>query len=393
MERLELYRELSEKLIAKGAAYRCYCTAQDLERARAEHKERTGAEQGFRYPGTCRDRKDAPDQPYVVRLRAPQHGTIAWDDLVKGRLEFPCESQQDAVLVRANGVPLYNLGVAVDDITMGITLVARGDDHVVNTPQQILIYQALGAPLPQFAHTPMILGKGGEKLSKRDAAVGVLEYRDQGYLPDGLLNYLVRLGWSHGDQEIFTRAELIEKFDWEHVGHTGSRWDQKKLLSVQGTHLRMLSPVRAGTLALPFLEQRGLAVDASDARLAKAAELVLPRCTTLIEVAEAIDYFFRDEPVLDADAVKKQLTADKADTLLALCDVLSSSPVFDKETLETRVKAWVQERGLSLGGVAQPARVALTGRAASPGLFEVMEVLGKETCLARLRAGAERARR
>ncbi|MFI5306701.1 MAG: glutamate--tRNA ligase, partial [Polyangiales bacterium] len=203
MQRLPVYREFAEKLIAKGAAYRCYCTAEDLKRAREAHKAKTGSEHGFRYPGTCRDRTDEPDLPYVVRIKMPAQGTIGWDDLIKGRLEFPCESQQDAVLVRNNGVPLYNLGVAVDDITMGITLVARGDDHVVNTPQQILIYQALGEPLPQLAHMPMILGKGGEKLSKRDAAVAVLDYRDQGYLPDALINYLARLGWSHGDQEIF----------------------------------------------------------------------------------------------------------------------------------------------------------------------------------------------
>jgi glutamyl-tRNA synthetase len=393
MQRLPVYRELVEKLIEKGAAYRCYCTAEELAKARAEHKARTGAEHGFRYPGTCRERKDeAAGAPWVVRIKVPERGVIAWDDLIKGRLEFPNESQQDAVLMRQNGVPLYNLGAAVDDITMGITLVARAEDHVVNTPQQILIYQALGEPLPQFAHMPLILGKGGEKLSKRDASVAVLDYQRDGYLPDGLLNYLVRLGWSHGDQEIFTRSELIEKFDWAHVGRTGGRWDQKKLFSVQATHLRMLEPARVAALAAPFARARGLDVRDDDPRLTAAAALVMPRATTLTEVAEAIDYFFRDPPQPDAAAVQKLLTKESADKLDALRKELHAIDPFDRHTLEAKIKAWLEARGFALQDVAQAARVALTGRKASPGLFEVMEVLGKERTLERLRTGVETAK-
>jgi len=392
MQRLPIYREFADKLIAKGAAYRCFCTAEELKRAREAHKAATGAEHGFRYPGTCRERKDQPDLPYVVRLKVPRSGSVAWDDLIKGRIEVGNESQQDAVLVRNNGVPLYNLGAAVDDITMGITLVARGDDHVVNTPQQILLYQALGEPLPQFAHMPMILGKGGEKLSKRDAAVAVLDYREQGYLPDAMLNYLARLGWSHGDQEIFTRPQLIEAFDWGHVGHTGARWDQKKLSHVQASHLRMLQPSQVASLALPFVRARGLQVQDGDPRLSAAVALVMPRAGTLIEVAEAVDYFFRATPVMDEAAAQKLLTPDSADKLEALCAQLDAAEPFERATLEARTKAWLDARGLPLQEVAQAARVALTGRKASPGLFEVIEVLGKSVALARLRAGAARAR-
>jgi glutamyl-tRNA synthetase len=392
MQRLPIYRTFADRLISKGAAYRCYCTAEDLQQARAEHKTRSGVEHGFRYPGTCRERRDEPDQAHVIRLKVPEHGTLAWDDLVKGRLEFPNESQQDAVLMRHNGIPLYNLGAAVDDITMGITLVARGDDHVVNTPQQILIYQALGERLPQLAHMPMILGKSGEKLSKRDAAVGVLDYREQGYLPDAMLNYLVRLGWSHGDQEIFTRRELVEKFNWEHVGRTGSRWDQKKLLSVQASHLRVLEPAQVAALALPFVRARELEVRDDDPRLSAATALVMPRATTLPEVAEAVDYFFRDEPQVDPAAAQKLLTPESADKLDALSVEISAIEPFDRHTLETKVKAWLDARGFALQDVAQAARVALTGRKASPGLFEVMEVLGKQRTLDRLRAGVERAK-
>jgi glutamyl-tRNA synthetase len=393
MERLDLYRAYAERLIAGGHAYRCYCTAEDLQRARAEHKARTGSEQGFRYPGTCRARKDQPDLPYAVRLKVPEQGVIAWDDLIKGRVEFPADSQQDAVLVRASGVPLYNLGAVVDDVTMDITLVARADDHVVNTPQQILMYQALGARIPQFAHMPLILGGKGEKLSKRDASVAVLDYRDLGYVPDGLLNYLVRLGWSHGDQEIFTRDELIAKFDWEHVGRTGARWDQKKLTHVQAAHLRMLSPQAAAAQALPFIRARGLSVQDDDPRLPAAVALVMPRASTLIEVAEAVDYFFRDAPELDQAAAQKLLTPAIADKLAALRDQLAAAPEpFERTALDARIKGWLEQSGTALQDIAQPARVALTGRKASPGLFEVIEVLGRERSLARLDAGVERAR-
>jgi glutamyl-tRNA synthetase len=393
MQRLEIYQLYAQKLIDAGRAYRCYCTAQDLERARAEHKARTGNEHGFRYPGTCRDRKDHPDQPYVVRLRIPDQGVIGWKDLIKGPIEFPVESQQDAVLLRNNGVPLYNLGAAVDDITMGVTLIARGDDHVINTPQQILIYDALGAPLPEIGHMPMILGSKGEKLSKRDASVAVLDYEALGYVPDGLLNYLVRLGWSHGDQELFSRQELIQKFDWAHVGVTGGKWDQKKLSSVQSHHLRALPAAQVGELARPFLAKRGLPVAANDPRLAPAAALVMPRCTTLVEVAEAMDYFFREPPALDEAAAQKLLVPEAASRLSGLADLLHAQSAFDRASLETAIKGWLEPQGVQIGELAQPARVALTGRKASPGLFEVLEVLGQARSVSRLRAGAERCAR
>jgi glutamyl-tRNA synthetase len=390
-QRLGIYQEHVAKLIAGGHAYRCYCTAEDLQKARAEHKARTGQEHGFRYPGTCRERTDQPDLPFVVRFKAPATGMIGWDDLIKGRIEVAAETQQDVVLIRGNGIPLYNLGAVVDDITMDISLVARADDHVINTPVQILLYQALGARLPQFAHMPLILSPTGEKLSKRHAAVAVVDYRDQGYLPDGLLNYLVRLGWSHGDQEIFQRQELIEKFNWEHVGKTGGRWDQKKLTSVQAEHLRMRAPNDIAKLAAPFVEARGLKID-DEARLSAACELVMPRAATLVEVADGVDYFFRDEPVMDEKAVTKLLVPAAAPVLDTLLSEVKQVAAFDRASLETRVKAWSEASGIALKDIAQPARVALTGRSATPGLFEVMEVLGKDRTLSRLENGAKRAR-
>jgi glutamyl-tRNA synthetase len=373
-------------LIAARAAYRCYCTKEDLDRARAEHKAKSGSEQGFRYPGTCRNLPDDPSRKHVVRFRAPDTGVTAWDDLIKGRIEIQHSTLQDAVLMRGDGVPLYNLGAAADDANMGITLVARGDDHVINTPQQILIYQALSLTVPQFAHMPMILAPTGEKLSKRHAAVSVTDYRDQGYLPDGVLNYLARLGWSHGDQELFTRQELIEKFDWVHVGQTGARFDIKKFQYVQANQLRMLSAERLAAEVAPFLSKRGLNVTATDPKLLAAVPLIAPRATTFIDAADALDYFFRDPPEFDAKAKQKFLAPDKLVLLGELSDVVAAVEPFEAAPLEAAVKLWLDAKGLELKEVAQPARVALSGRSASPGLFEVMAVLGREWSLRRLAA-------
>jgi glutamyl-tRNA synthetase len=322
----------------------------------------------------------------VIRLRAPDTGSTAWDDLIKGRIEIQHHTLQDAVLMRADGIPLYNLGAAVDDMTMGITLVARGDDHVINTPQQILIYQALGEPLPQFAHLPMILAPTGEKLSKRHAAVSVMDYHAQGYLPDGVLNYLARLGWSHGDQELFSRGELIEKFDWEHVGETGARFDLKKFQHVQAHHLRKLTSEQLASHVVPFLAKRGLVVAEDDPQLLAAVPLIAPRATTLVDAADALDYFFRDPPVFDEKARAKLLSKDKLPNLAKLAELVGQVEPFEAAPLEAAVKAWCEADGLELKDVAQPARVALTGRSASPGLFEVMVVLGRERSRQRLLA-------
>ena len=378
MQRLELYQQYAQKLIDAGGAYRCYCSAEDLQKARAEHKARTGSEQGFRYPGTCRNRKDAPDKPFVVRLRVPDSGVIAWDDLIKGRLEFPIESQQDAVLMRNNGVPLYNLGAVVDDVTMGITLVARADDHVVNTPQQILMFQALGAPLPQFAHMPLILNPSGAKLSKRDAAVAVLDYRDQGYVPDGLLNYLVRLGWSHGDQEIFTRQELIEKFDWEHVGATAGVFNPQKLEWLNQQWIKATPPEQlAQVTGVP----------------AEFVRLMQERARHLNEMRDAWNaYMVPDLPAYDDKAVAKQLTPDTKPLLQEARGVIGAKFGEGAQGMEHAFRTLAEQRGLGLGKVAQPVRVAVTGTTVSPPLFETIVLLGKDRTLRRIDAALEKIR-
>ncbi len=386
MERLDLYREFGDKLIAAGAAYRCYCTRAELEAQREELKAKDPKAQ-FRYPGTCRDRKPPhPDRPAVLRLRAPSSGAVTYRDLVFGEVSTPNSTQQDSVLMRPDGVPLYNLGCVVDDVTMGITLVARGRDHMINTPIQLLLYQALGVTPPQFAHLPMMLAPDGQKLSKRHGAVSVGEYRDKGIPPQALLNYLVRFGWSFGDEEIFSLADLVEKFDWERCGTSDGKFDMKKLGAISFEHLKRPELTSLDEYArgvLPFLEKRGLSgVDA--AKVEAAIPTIRERAQTLAEAAEALDYYFRDPPVYDEKAVKKFLVPEKAGRLRDLRDELAAVAEWTAPALEAQVTAFLARAGLELKDVAQPARVALTGRTASPGLYEVMAVLGRDTSLRRL---------
>ncbi|MBX3246383.1 MAG: glutamate--tRNA ligase [Myxococcales bacterium] len=392
-ERLALYREHAERLIESGHAYRCYATTEEIQAARKAWEEAHG-HGGFRFRSPWRDRTDGdPEVPHVVRFKAPSEGETGWDDLVYGPIAYPNAEQQDFVLLRQNGLPLYNFGAFVDDLTMGITHVTRGDDHLVNTPPQILLYRAFGAEPPCFAHLPMVLGPDGKKLSKRHAAVAVLEYRDLGYVPDGVLNYLARLGWSHGDDEIFTRAELIEKFDWSACGRTGSRYDVKKLAHVQGAHLRVLTNEALAGLVVPFLAQRGLEVAPGDPRLVAAIEPVKLRATTLVDLAEGLDYFFRadDALVFDEKGAKKFLVPEAAPLLEAFASLVEST-AFEAEALEAATTAWLERDGIAIKNLAQPARVAMTGRTASPGLYETLILLGRDRALSRLRRGAERAR-
>ncbi len=389
MERLALYASFADKLIEKGTAYRCYCTKEELDAQREALKAKDPKAQ-FRYPGTCRDRKAPyPDTPHVVRLRAPTSGVITYRDLVFGEVTTPNNTQQDWVLIRKDGVPLYNFGCVVDDISMGITMVARGRDHMINTPIQILLYEAFGYGAPQFAHLPMMLAPSGEKLSKRFGAVSVAEYRDKGISPDGLLSYLVRFGWSFGDEEVFSKADLIAKFDWERCSKSDGKFDFKKLTALAFEHLkndRFTSSQTYAAGAKTFLEKKGFASIDEDL-LMRALPLIRERAQTWVEAADALDYFFRDPPTLDEKAAKKFLTADKVSLLEKLTDRIVAAPVFRAKEMEADVLAWLAAEGLSLKDVAQAARVALTGRSASPGLFEVMEVLGRDRSVARLEWG------
>ena len=391
-ERLTLYREHAERLLAQDLAYRCYATAAEKDAARAAWVAAGHKAEAFTFVSPWRDRPaEQRDEPHVIRFRTPDAGATGWTDLVRGALEIPNREVQDFVLMRSDGIPLYNFACVVDDLTMRISHVVRGEEHIINTAPQILLYRALGAEPPRFAHCPVILAQSGRKLSKRDAAVSVRDYQEHAYLPDAMINYLVRLGWSHGDQEIFTRAELIEKFDFEHVGAGGAKYDLKKLAAVQGEHLRMLEPARIAELALPFVQARDLDVQPGDPRLEPAFATVRVRATTLADAAERVDFYFRDPPVLDPVSVKKFLVPAAAPHLGALADVVEQAEPFTAEALEARVNAWTEQGGIAMKDFAQAARVALTGRGAAPGLFEIMAVLGRALSVRRLRDGQQRA--
>jgi glutamyl-tRNA synthetase len=388
MERLGVYRDVAETLIGQRKAYRCFCTKEELEEARIALRARD-PKAAFRYPGTCRDRLDEPARPYVVRFRAPETGVVRYVDKVFGEVTTPNSAQQDFVLIRSDGVPLYNFGAVVDDVSMGITLVARGRDHMVNTPPQILLYEALGAALPAFAHLPMMLAPSGEKLSKRHGAVSVGEYRDQGYTPHAVLNYLARFGWSHGDQEVFSLDELVAAFDWEHCNRSDGKFDAKKFLAINQEHLktsRLTSDDAYADGTVPFLRARELEVERD--RIKKVVPLIRERATTFADAADRLDFLFREPPRFDEAAVAKFFAPASARLLTELAELVARVEPWTTAAIESAVNAWLAERALAIKEVAQPARVALTGRTASPGLFEVIEALGRATATSRLRAGA-----
>jgi glutamyl-tRNA synthetase len=388
MERLGIYKEHAEKLIAAKKAYRCFCTREELEAAREDLKKRD-PKATFKYPGTCRNRTDHPDKPFVVRFLAPQEGSTVYVDKVFGEVTTPNSAQQDFVLLRSDGVPLYNFGCVVDDHTMEISLVARGRDHMVNTPPQIMLYEAMGAKIPDFAHLPMMLAPSGEKLSKRHGAVSVGEYREQGYSPHAVLNYLARFGWSHGDTEVFSMPELVEAFSWEACGRGDGKFDPKKFLAIEHEHLknpRLTPDDEYKARVRPFLVKRGID-HAEEPKLTQAIATVRERAVTFVDAANAMDYYFRAEPVMDEKAAAKFLVPAAAPNLAGFAEALASVTDWSAKALEERVTAWLTEKGLLIKDVAQAARVALTGRSASPGLYDVLEVLGRDESLARLARG------
>jgi glutamyl-tRNA synthetase len=392
MERLPLYKETSERLIREGKAYRCYCTRQELD-AQREALKKADPKAQFRYPGTCRDRREERSLPFVVRFKAPGDGAVTYVDKVFGEITTPNASQQDFVLLRSDGVPLYNFGAVVDDVTMQITLVARGRDHMVNTPPQILLYEALGAKVPEFAHLPMMLAPSGEKLSKRHGAVSVGEYRDEGYSPAAVLNYLARFGWSSGDREVFSKGDLVAAFDWAACGRGDGKFDKKKFLAINYEHLKspVLTPdAEYARRVAPFLAKRGIE-RLNEPSLLRALPAIRDRAHTFVEAADLLDFFVRDEPVMDEKAAAKALVGNAAALLRGLCEALEACPSWDEPSLDGAIKAWVEREGIAFKDVASPARVALTGRSASPSLHQVLAALGKDVSIARLEAAVLRA--
>ncbi|MCS6304750.1 MAG: glutamate--tRNA ligase [Nitrospira sp.] len=392
-ERMDLYRSHAMKLFERGHAYWCVCKAEALESRR---KEAEAKGLSPRYDGRCRNLQIvSPPGDAALRFKAPQEGQTIIDDLIKGTVVFDNTVVDDLIILRSNGYPTYNFSVVVDDALMGITHVVRGDDHLTNTPRQIPIFEALGFAVPLFGHLPMILGADKTRLSKRHGATSIMAYKDMGYLPDAMVNYLVRLGWSHGDQELFSRQELINKFSWDHVQKSAAVFNPDKLLWMNAEYIKTSPPHQVAQALVPFLEQAGLKkeiVAVSDEWLAQLVVLVKERAKTLGEMVDWVRPYFGQTVTFDEEAVKKFLTPAIVPVLSKLSRRFENFSVFSKAEWENSFKQLVQEEGMRMGQLAQPVRVALTGRTASPGLFEVMEVLGRERTLIRLREGIERAK-
>lgn len=383
-DRKAIYKQHADQLIASGHAYRCYCTKEELDAEREKLKAENPKAQ-FRYPGTCRNRTDNPELPHVVRFKVPSEGSTAFDDLVFGVIDTPNKEQQDFVLMRQGGLPLYNFAAVVDDHLMDINLVARGRDHIGNTPHQVMLYRAFGWSLPAFAHLPMMLSAKGEKLSKRHGDVAVHDYKRRGYSSSAVLNYLARFGWSHGDQEIFSLEELVEFFDWSKVNRGDGKFDDKKFADVNFEHLKqphLTSDAAYLEQVRPFLEAEGLAPE--PAQLALALPLIRERARDFKDAAQHLDFYFREPPQMDEKAQGKFLVPEAREHLKGFRELFTSFEPWQPTEMEAELKRWLEETGRSMKQVAQPVRVALTGRTTSPGLFEVMEVLGRERSLARL---------
>ncbi len=384
--RFDIYREHVEKLLAAGRAYHCTCPPERVEEMRAAALATGGKP---KYDGTCRERRLPASADAVVRFKAPLTGTTVLEDAVKGAIVFQNEELDDFVICRRNGHATYNFAVVVDDITMGVNTIIRGDDHVMNTPKQIQLYRAFGHPLPRFAHVPMVLGKDRTRLSKRHGATSVTAYRDMGYLPEALINYLVRLGWSHGDQEFFTREELIGLFNLENIGRSAGVFDLEKLQALNADHIKATPPARLVEPLAPFMRAHGVEIEPGT-HTERVIATLSARSKTLAEMAEQALFYYRPEVVYAPDAERKFLTADALAPLKALAERLEGLADFSEPTLEGAFQAVMAATGLKLGKIAQPVRVALTGRTASPGIFEVVSILGREQTLARLRAAIAR---
>ncbi|MBM4274518.1 MAG: glutamate--tRNA ligase [Deltaproteobacteria bacterium] len=384
-ERLHVYNEYIEKLLERDGAYYCDCPPGDLE---ARRQEALARGEKPKYDGRCRERglKKGPDT--AVRFKTPLTGVTFWHDLIKGHIAFDNRELDDLVLARADGIPTYNFAVVVDDITMAVTHVIRGDDHVPNTPRQLLIYQALEAPPPRFAHMPLMLGKDRAKLSKRHGALSILTYREMGFLPPALNNYLARLGWSHGDQEIFTMEELIQYFSLEHVTKSAGIFDEEKLLWLNSHYIKETPLPELARLLVPFLARIG--IETPDPQyLARVTGTLNTRSKTLVDMAERALFYFRDPSVYDEKAAKKFLTPEAAPLLEEISRRLEALPEATEEALNLMFKELEAETGLKMGKLAQPVRVALTGKSESPGLFEIISILGKQVTRRRIRRAVE----
>jgi glutamyl-tRNA synthetase len=386
-ERMEIYREYADRLLKQGRAYHCYCSPEELDFRR---KKAMADGKPPKYDRTCFNRKEPVEgRTPVLRFHSTDEGETVVRDLIRGAVTFENKQLDDLIIMRSDGFPTYNFAVVVDDVTMKISHVIRGDDHLNNTPRQIQIYQALGFDPPAFAHLPMILGADKTKLSKRHGATAVTEYVDLGYLPEALMNYVARLGWSHGDQEIFSIQELIENFSLENVGKAPSVFNQEKCVWLNHHYIQQTDAGRLADLVLDLLKKDGIVKQGAEPErewFKKLVKLLTERSHTLVEMKIACLPFLQDTITLEEKAKAKHLTPDVAPLLRELVERLKQVSLFTHDEIEKAFSGLVNEKGLKLGKLAQPVRVAVTGGTVSPGIFEVLEVMGKEKSLNRIEA-------
>ena len=379
-ERQATYNAHIQAMLDNGHAYRCYCTPERVEQLR---KDLQAQGKNPKYDGLCRNRDDQPDAPHVIRLKAPLEGATVFDDLLRGKVSWDNSELDDFVLQRTDGSPTYNLSVVVDDYDMGITQVIRGDDHINNTPRQINMFRAMGWPVPDFAHVPMILGDDGARLSKRHGAVSVMQYKEDGFLPEALLNYLVRLGWSHGDQEIFSRAEMVEYFDLGAVNRAPSAFNTEKLIWVNQQYIKTADPARLAVLVGAFLDAEGVAT-AQGADLASVIEAQRERAGTLVELAALCRFYYQDFEEFEPAAARKALKDGADNALGGVRSKLDALPDWERAAIHDAIAQTVDELGVGFGKVAMPLRVAVTGGAPSPDLDLTISLVGRDATLRRI---------
>ena len=379
--RFDIYTEYIQKLLDSGFAYYCTCSPEKLEEMRKKAMAVGGKP---KYDGTCREKDLGMTDNAVIRFKAPVSGTTVLEDVIKGNIVFQNEELDDFIIARSDGSPTYNFVVVVDDITMGINTVLRGDDHVMNTPRQILLYKALNSPLPTFGHVPMVLGSDRTRLSKRHGAMSVTAYRDMGYLPDAFINYLVRLGWSYGDQEFFSRDELVEKFSLENIGRSAGIFNPEKLLALNADHIKATPPDELIKYLSPFLKEKGYSFQEGPF-IESVIRTLNARSKTLKDMADDAGFYFADTVSYDEKAAKKLFKPASLEPLRLLLNQLEAIDEFKEADLENAFKAVMEKTGLKLGKIAQPVRLALTGKTASPGIFEIIEIIGKDRVLSRIK--------
>ncbi|MDO6460354.1 glutamate--tRNA ligase [Granulosicoccaceae sp. 1_MG-2023] len=381
-QRFDRYREVVQQLLDNGHAYYCYCTPEELDKMR---EEAMANKQKPRYNGYWRDRTDTPPAGVkpVVRFKNPLEGSVVIDDMVFGKIEVSNSELDDLIIMRSDGTPTYNLTVVVDDYDMNITHVIRGDDHINNTPRQINILKAMGASLPRYAHLPMILGDDGKRLSKRHGAVSVMQYAEDGYLPEAVLNYLVRLGWSHGDQEVFSIAEMTELFSLEACNRAGSSFNTEKLQWLNQHYMQEADPAELGAHLEAYLKLEGID-PAGGPSPAVVAQLQKDRFKTLAEMARGSAYFYQDFDDYDPKAAKKQLRPVAAEPLTLGREKLAALAQWRADDIQAALNETVESLGLGFGKIGLPLRVAVTGAGASPALDLTLEAIGRERTLQRI---------